>query len=173
MFLHLQSSLENKEYEAAANFVDTLAKLHNFMPNKDDSTASDSENAHFVRVRDAVARVVREELHTAASKGDVSQVRTRHASSSAVSVLASLPRNSLCENCCQTSQVLRYAKLFPKLCLSDEGLSTVCLQLRKVRRKPEFLCICVLGVDLPPLVFCYSLSLHISNKVKGGGAPRT
>ena len=153
--------------------MDTLAKLHNFMPNKDDSTASDSENAHFVRVRDAVARVVREELHTAASKGDVSQVRMRHASSSAVSVLASLPRNSLCENCCQTSQVLRYAKLFPKLCLSDEGLSTVCLQLRKVRRKPEFLCICVLGVDLPPLVFCYSLSLHISNKVKGGGAPRT
>ena len=77
MFLHLQSSLENKEYEAAANFVDTLAKLHNFMPNKDDSTASDSENAHFVRVRDAVARVVREELHTAASKSDVSQVRMR------------------------------------------------------------------------------------------------
>lgn len=32
-------------------------------------------------------------------------------------------------------QVLRFAKLFPKLCLSDEGLTTVCLQLRKVRRK--------------------------------------
>ena len=31
-------------------------------------------------------------------------------------------------------QVLRFAKLFPKLCLSDEGLTTVCLQLRKVRR---------------------------------------
>ena len=42
--------------------------------------------------------------------------------------------HSLCENCCQTSQVLRFAKLFPKLCLSDEGLTTVCLQLRKVRR---------------------------------------
>ena len=29
-------------------------------------------------------------------------------------------------------QVLRFAKLFPKLRLSDEGLTTVCLQLRKV-----------------------------------------
>ena len=77
MILHLQSSLENKEYEAAANFVDTLAKLYNFMPHKEDITASDSENAQFVRVRDAVARVVREELHTAASKSDVSQVRMR------------------------------------------------------------------------------------------------
>jgi len=95
------SSLENKEYEAAANFVDTLAKLYNFMPHKEDITASDSENAQFVRVRDAVARVVREELHTAASQSDV-------------------------------SQVLRFAKLFPKLCLSDEGLTTVCLQLRKL-----------------------------------------
>ena len=55
--------------------MDTLAKLHNFMPHKEDITASDSENAQFVRVRDAVARVVREELHTAASKSDVSQVR--------------------------------------------------------------------------------------------------
>ena len=95
MFLHLQSSLENKEYEAAANFVDTLAKLHNFMPHKEDITASDSENAQFVRVRDAVARVVREELHTAASKSDVSQVRMWRASSSAASVLASSPRHSL------------------------------------------------------------------------------
>ena len=75
MFLHLQSSLENKEYEAAAHFVDTLAKLHNFMPQEEGITASDSENAQFVRVRDAVARVVREELHTAASKSDVLQVR--------------------------------------------------------------------------------------------------
>ena len=77
MILHLQSSLENKEYEAAANFVDTLAKLYNFMAHKEDITASDSENAQFVRVRDAVARVVREELHTAASKSDVLQVRMR------------------------------------------------------------------------------------------------
>jgi hypothetical protein len=37
-------------------------------------TASDSENSQFVRVRDAVARVVREELHTAASKSDASEV---------------------------------------------------------------------------------------------------
>lgn len=54
--------------------------------------------------------------------------------SSATSFLAGSPRNSLCENHFQTSQVLRFAKLFPKLCLSDEGLTTVCLQLRKVRR---------------------------------------
>ena len=80
MILHLQSSLENKEYEAAANFVDTLAKLYNFMAHKEDITASDSENAQFVRVRDAVARVVREELHTAASQSDVSQVSMRLAS---------------------------------------------------------------------------------------------
>jgi hypothetical protein len=55
--------------------------------------------------------------------------------SSATSFLAGSPRHSLCENYFQTSQVLRFAKLFPKLCLSDEGLTTVCLQLRKVRRK--------------------------------------
>jgi|TARA_B110000977_G_scaffold80593_1_gene107881 hypothetical protein len=69
-----QSSLESKEYEAAANFVDTLAKLHNYVSHEG-IAASDSENAHFVRVRDAVASVVREELHTAASKSDVSQVK--------------------------------------------------------------------------------------------------
>lgn len=47
------------------------------MPQEEGITASDSENAQFVRVRDAVARVVREELHTAASKSDVLQVRMR------------------------------------------------------------------------------------------------
>lgn len=57
--------------------MDTLAKLHNFMPQEEGITASDSENAQFVRVRDAVARVVREELHTAAAKSDVLQVRMR------------------------------------------------------------------------------------------------
>ena len=60
--------------------MDTLAKLHNFVPQEKGITASDSENAQFVRVRDAVARVVREELHTAASQSDVSQVRMRLAS---------------------------------------------------------------------------------------------
>ena len=134
MILHLQSSLENKEYEAAANFVDTLAKLYNFMPHKEDITASDSENAQFVRVRDAVARVVREELHTAASQSDVSQVRMRLASFKCNVVSCWFTEALTLRKYFQTSQVLRFAKLFPKLCLSDEGLTTVCLQLRKVRR---------------------------------------
>jgi len=117
------------------------------MPQEEGITASDSENAQFVRVRDAVARVVREELHTAASKSDVLQVRcgnnfTWRKSSSARFfqvqrrfLLVHQDQGTYFAKIVSKLQVLRFAKLFPKLCLSDEGLTTVCLQLRKVRRK--------------------------------------
>ena len=71
--MHPQSSLEDGDFEAAAGFVETLAKLQNTASRGEVPTVRE-ENEHFISARDAVADVIREKFNLAAHENDTIKV---------------------------------------------------------------------------------------------------
>jgi hypothetical protein len=69
----IQSSLEDGDFEAAAGFVETLAKLQN-TASGGEVLAVREENKHFISARDAVAGVIREKFNLAADENDTKKV---------------------------------------------------------------------------------------------------
>lgn len=75
----IQSSLEDGDFEAAAGFVETLAKLQNTasggeVASRGEVLAVREENKHFISARDAVAGVIREKFNLAADENDTKKV---------------------------------------------------------------------------------------------------
>lgn len=69
----IQSSLEDGDFEAAAGFVETLAKLQNTASGGEVLAVSE-ENKHFISARDAVAGVIRGKFNLAADENDTKKV---------------------------------------------------------------------------------------------------